>query len=138
LSNGVEVDSGLTNPTVNIRTLLATLWVCHFILWIFGDSFSLIQGIVEPVTDTAIEFVAVSTAVVLVLMVFYTLVGHPTRVRLANLIVAPLYLLFDIGFFFDASEGWEYYIGCFYVLFILLVIWRAYTWPKAERAENAR
>jgi hypothetical protein len=34
----------------------------------------------------------------------------------------------------DATEGWEYYIGVLYVLFIVLVIWRAYTWPKEGQA----
>lgn len=130
MDTGARGGAGLVDPKVDVRTQLVVLWICHFILWIFGDSFSLIQGIVEPVTDTAIEFVAASTAIVLTLMVFYTLVGRPGRVRLATLIVAPLYLLFDIGFFFDAGEAWEYYLGCFYALFILLVIWRVLTWPK--------
>ena len=118
------------DPKANIRTLLAVLWVCHFILWIFGDMFSLLQEMTEPATDTAVLFVAPSTAIVLTLMVVFCLVGRPTQVRLANLIVAPIYLLFNVGFFVDATEGWEYYIGVFYVLFILLIIWRAYAWPR--------
>ena len=92
--------------------------------------FSLLQEMTEPATDTSIQFVAPSTAIVLTLLVVFCLVGRPTQVRLANLIVAPIYLLFNIVFFVDATEGWEYYIGVFYVLFILLIIWRAYTWPK--------
>jgi hypothetical protein len=44
-------------------------------------------------------------------------------------VVAPVYLLLNIGFFADATEGWEYYLGAFYVLFNVLIIWRAYTWP---------
>jgi hypothetical protein len=110
--------------------LLAALWVCHFILWIFGDFFTLLQEMGEPVTDTAVLYVAPTTAIGLTLMVVFCLVGHPTSVRLANLIVAPVYLLFNIGFFVDATEGWEYYLGVFYVLFNVLIIWRAYTWPK--------
>ena len=47
---------------------------------------------------------------------------------MARLIVAPIYLLLNIGFFVDATEGWEYYLGVFYVLFIVLILWRAYTW----------
>ena len=60
--------------------------------------------------------------------------GHPARVRLANLILAPVYLLLNIGFFVDATESWEYYIGVFYVLFAVLIFWRAYTWPKVNEA----
>lgn len=125
-----RTQSGLTNPRVDIRTLLALLWICHFILWIFGDMFTLLQGMSEPATDTLVQFVAPTTAIVLTVMVAFTLVGRPTHVRLANLIVAPVYLLLNAVFFVDATEGWEYYLGAFYVLFIVLIIWRAYAWPR--------
>jgi hypothetical protein len=134
VDNEVQVDSGLANPRVNIRTLLAVFWICHFILWIFGDMFTLLQEMGEPATDTAVLYIAPTTAIVLTLMVVFCLVGRPAHVRLANLIVAPIYLLFNIGFFVDATEGWEYYIGVFYVLFNVLIIWRAYTWPKDGQA----
>ena len=127
-----QADSGLVDSRVNIRVLLAVFWICHFILWIFGDMFTQAQGMGESVTDSLVLFVAPTTAIVLTLMVVFCLVGRPTRVRLANLIVAPLYLLANIVFFVDATQGWEYYLGVFYVLFNVLIIWRAYTWPKAE------
>ncbi len=130
MGNEEQVYSGLANPKVNIRTLLAVFWICHFILWIFGDWFALRQGMGEPATDTLVQFIAPTTAIVLTLMVVFSLVGRPTYVRLANLIVAPVYLLFNVVFFVDATQGWEYYLGVFYVLFNVLIIWRAYTWPK--------
>ena len=125
-----QADTGLADPKVNIRLQLAVFWICHFILWIFGDMFSLLQEMDEPATDTAVLYVAPTTAIVLTLMVVFCLMGRPASVRLANLIVAPVYLLFNIVFLVDATEGWEYYIGVFYVLFSLLIIWRAYTWPS--------
>jgi hypothetical protein len=128
-----DTDSGLVNPKVNIRVLLAVFWICHFILWIFGDMLTLMQDMGEPATDSLILFVAPTTAIVLTLMVVFSLVGPPTYVRLANLIVAPVYLLFNVVFFVDATQGWEYYLGVFYVLFNVLIIWRAYTWPKVEQ-----
>lgn len=126
-------DGKLTNPKVNIRVVLAALWVCHFILWIFGDMFSLLQEMDEPVTDTAILYIAPTTAIVLTLMVFFTLVGRPAIVRIANIVVAAVYLLFNIGFFIDATEGWKYYIGIFYALFAVLIIWHAWKWPVAAQ-----
>ena len=117
------------DPKVNTRTLLAVLWVCHFILWIFGDMFTLLQEMGEPATDTSVQFIAPTTAIVLTLLVVFTLVGRATHVRLANLVVAPVYVLFNIVFLVDATQGWEYYLGIFYVLFSVLIIWRAYTWP---------
>jgi hypothetical protein len=127
-----QADSGLVNPKVNIRILLAVFWICHFMLWTFGDMFSLLQEMGEPVTDSLILFIAPTTAIVQALMVVFCLVGRPAYVRLANLIVAPVYLLFNIVFFVDATQGWEYYLGVFYVLFNVLIIWRAYRWPTDE------
>ena len=127
-----QVDSGLVNPKVNIRMLLAVFWICHFILWIFGDMFTQLQGMGEAVTDSLVLFVAPTTAIVLTLMVAFSLVGPPAYVRMANLIVAPVYLLFNIVFFVDATEGWEYYLGVFYVLFNVLIIWHAYRWPTDQ------
>lgn len=133
MGNREQVDSGLVNPQVNIRTLLAVFWICHFILWIFGDMFSLLQEMGEPATGTAVLYIAPTTAIVLTLMVVFCLVGRPASVRVANLIVAPVYLLFNVVFFVDATQGWEYYIGFFYVLFNGLIIWRAYTWPTGRQ-----
>lgn len=129
-----KVGSSLVNPKVNVRTLLAVFWICHFILWIFGDMFSLLQEMNEPVTDSLILFVAPTTAIVLTLTVVFTLLGPPASVRVTNLILGPVYLLFDIVFLVEATQGWEYYLGVFYVLFSLLIVWRAYTWPREGQA----
>ena len=126
------VDSGLVDPKVNIRILLAVFWIGHFLLWTFGDMLSLLQEMGEPVTSSLILFIAPTTAIVQALMVVFCLVGRPAYVRLANLIVAPVYLLFNIGFFVDATQGWQYYLGVFYVLFNVLIIWHAYRWPTDQ------
>ena len=125
-------EKGLIDTRVNIRTLLAAFWISHFLLWTFGDMFTLLQEMGAPVTDSLFLFIAPTTAIVQALMIVLCLVGRPTYVRLANLVVAPVYLLFNIGFFVDATQGWEYYLGAFYVLFNVLIIWRAYTWPRGE------
>ena len=127
-----QADLGLVNPRVNIRILLAVFWMCHFVLWTFGDMFSLLQEMGEPLTEAVFLILAPTTAIVQALIVVFCLVGRPTYVRRANLIVAPLYLAFNIGFFVDATQGWEYYLGVFYVLFNVLIIWRAYTWTSSE------
>jgi hypothetical protein len=127
-----RTESELVDTTVNVRIVLALFWVGHFMLWTFGDMLTLLQEMGEPIDDTVILFVAPTTAIVQALMIVLCLVGRPAHVRLANLIVAPVYFLFNVGFFVDATEGWEYYLGVFYVLFNALIIWRAYTWPRAE------
>lgn len=134
-ANGVTVvaNQSLVDRTVNTRVLLAFLWVCHFILWIFGDMFSLLQEMNEPVTASAVLFVAPTTAIVLTLLVVFSLLGRPSHVRVANLVIAPVYLLFNIGFMVEATEGWEYYLGAFYILFTVLIIWQAYMWPRTDQ-----
>ena len=133
MSTEANGGTGLVDPKVNVRIVLAVLWICHFILWIFGDMFSLLQEMTEPATDMTIQFVAPSTAIVLTLLVAFTLVGRPDQVRWATLIAAPIYFLLSVGFFIDATEGWEYYIGIFYALFSVLIFWQAYTWPKIDQ-----
>lgn len=129
-------DADVAGTAMNTRIVLAMLWVCHFILWIFGDMFTLLQGLGEPATDTIIQFVAPTTAIVLVLTVVVSLLASAKRARMTNLIAAPVYLAFNIGFFIDASEGWEYYLGFFYVVFNALIIWQAYAW-RAGREKRS-
>jgi hypothetical protein len=78
----------LVDAKVNVRILLAMLWICHFILWIFGDTFTLLHDMGEPANDTAVQFIAPTTAIALTLIVVFTLVGRPTHVRLANMVLA--------------------------------------------------
>ncbi len=126
------VRTGLVDPKVNIRILLAAFWISHFLLWTFGDMFALNQGMGEPATSTLILIVAPSTALVQALMIVTCLVGRPVYARWGNMILGSVYLLFNIGFFVDATEGWEYYLGIGYVLFTVLILWHAYKWPTDE------
>ena len=132
LSIEEQRDGDLANPRVSVRGLLAALWICHFLLWTWGDMFTILQGMGEPATETVYLIIAPTTAIVHALMVVLCLVGPRRYVRPANLIVAPLYLILNVGFFFDATQGWEYYLGAFYVLFNLLIVWFAYRWVSGE------
>lgn len=117
----IEADDRL-EPGVSPRVVLAVLWLCHFLLWTFGDMFALLQGIGEAVTEPVFLVVAPTTAIVQASMAALSLMGTITLVRRANLMIAPLYLLLNVGFFVDASHLWEYYLGVFYLGFSLLII----------------
>ena len=73
-----RTESGLVNPKVNIRILLAVFWICHFMLWTFGDMFHLLQEMAEPLTETVFLIFAPTTAIVQALIVGFCLVGRPT------------------------------------------------------------
>ena len=120
----------VSDTKVDTRIVLAGFWVAHFMLWTFGDVFTLLQEMGEPVTESLFLFIAPTTAIVQALMIAFNLVGPRASVRTANLVVAPVYLLFNVGYFVDATQGWEYYLGAFYVLFNLLIVWRAYDWGR--------
>ena len=123
----------LEDPKINIRILLAAFWLCHFLLWTFGDMMSLLQEKTEPIEETAFMIIAPTTAIVQALMVVFCLIGPPNYVRLANLVVAPVYLLFNIGYLSEPdSEGWNYLLGIVYILFNVLIIWHAWKWPTQE------
>jgi hypothetical protein len=126
------VAPGSVDTKAGTRILLAAFWLCHLALWTFGDMFALLQEMTEPVTSTLITFIAPTTAIVQVLMVAGSLVGRQPVVRWANLIVVLAYLLFNIGFLIDATEGWEYYLGAFYLVFNLLIFWTAFRWTAEE------
>lgn len=126
------VGQGLADPEVSIRILLAAFWICHFLLWTFGDMFSLAQEMGEPTTSALILFVAPSTALVQTLLIVTCLVGRPVVARWANMVMASVYSLFNLGFLVEATEGWEYYLGVGYVVFTVLIFWYAYRWPADE------
>lgn len=132
MSPGEQSGAALEDPKVNIRILLAAFWICHFLLWTFGDMMSLLQQENEPIKDNVILIVAPTTAIVQSMMVVFTLMGPAKFVRLANLIVPIVYLLFNIGYLAEASESWHYYLGIFYILFNVLILWQAWNWPRAE------
>lgn len=132
---GSEDQAGtvLEDPKVNIRILIAAFWICHFLLWSFGDMMSILQEKIEPIEETVIMVIAPTTAVVQALMIVFTLIGPVKMVRLANLIAAPVYLLFNLGYLGEPdSEAWNYYLGVVYIVFNVLIIWHAWKWPMKE------
>ena len=83
---------------------LSALWISHFLLWSFGDMLSLIQTdgiaelIAEPVADSLLLFVAAPLAVIQTFMILFSLMGEYKWNRLANMGIAPLFIVFNIMF----------------------------------------
>jgi hypothetical protein len=71
-------------------------------------------------------FVAPTLAITQTLMVVFSLKGEPKYVRLVNLAVTLVFLLFNIGYLVENSEVWNYVLGLAYTLFNVLVIWNAW------------
>ncbi|UCE74627.1 MAG: hypothetical protein JSV56_02710 [Methanomassiliicoccales archaeon] len=123
----------LRDPKINVRILLAAFWVSHFLLWTFGDMVALLQHKnPDPISNDLLLFAAAPLAVIQTLMIVFSLIGKPKFVRLANIIVPIVFLLFNLGYISEAVDGWEYLLGIVYVLFNVLIIWTAWKWPVKE------
>jgi hypothetical protein len=123
----------LADPKISVRILLAAFWISHFLLWTFGDMVALLQHKdPDPVSNDLLLFVAAPLAIIQTFMIVFSLIGKPKLVRWVNIIMAIVFLLFNIGFLSEAVDGWEYLLGIAYVLFNVLIIWTAWNWPKKE------
>ena len=91
---------------------------------------SLLQEITQPVDNNLLLFVAVPLAITQALMIFFSLVGKAKVMRWVNMIVAVVFLLFNVGFIAEAQFGWEYLLGAGYLLVNGLIVWYAWKWPK--------
>ena len=119
-----------TTQKTEVKVVLAALWIAHFLLWTFGDMASLLQEITEPIDNNLLLLVAVPLVITQALMIFFSLVGKAKVMRWVNMIVAVVFLLFNVGFIAEAQFGWEYLLGAGYLLVNGLIVWYAWKWSK--------
>jgi uncharacterized membrane protein len=120
------------DPKVNIRVVLAVFWISHFLLWTFGDMVSLLQESTQPVANELLLFVAAPLAITQTFMIAISLIGKPKHARWLNISIAPVFMLFNIGYISVATQGWNYLLGMAYIMFNVLVIRYAWKWPRVE------
>jgi len=130
--NANKKTTELEDLKINVRIVLAALWITHFLLWTFGDMASLLQNFSEPVENNLLLLVAVPLHLIQAFMIFFSLKGKAKIVRTINLIIAFVFIIFNIGFFVDAHTGWEYLLGVGYLLSNVLVVWQASKWPRKK------
>lgn len=121
-------------PMADVKIVLAALWTAHFLLWTFGDMLSLLQQFSEPADNTLLLLVAVPLALIQALMIFFSLVGKAAWMRWANMILAVVFLVFNVMFLVEAHVGWEYLLGAGYLLVNGLIFWYAWRWPPHNLA----
>lgn len=126
------------NSKVNTRIVFSALWIGHFLLWSFGDMLALLQGTVEPITETVILVIAPSLAIIQTLMIVYSLRGSPRYVRLSNIVVPLVFLLFNIQYLVESSEIWSYILGFAYVAYNIMIIWNAWKWTNPTSGQEIR
>ena len=128
--NAEKNKTSLEDMKINVKFVLAASWTGHFLLWSFGDMASLLQKMNEPIDNNLLLFVAVPLALIQALMIYFSLVGKAKFMRWANMILAVVFAVFNVGFIAEAHFGWEYLLGAGYLLFNVLTIWQAWKWSK--------
>lgn len=118
----------LKNLKINTRIIIAGLWISHFLLWSFGDMLSLLQQMNDPVDNRLLLFIAVPLAIIQITMLLLSLVGPYKIVRLLNMIIPCIYIIFNIGFLTEALYGWEYLIGTAYLVLNVMMIRTTWKW----------
>ena len=78
---------------------------------------------------TIFMVIAPTLALTQTLMVILSLKAEYKYVRLANLAVPLVFLIFNVGYLAESSEVWNYFLGGAYILFNLLTAWNAWKLP---------
>lgn len=125
---------------VNVKTLLAALWVAIMFLFIYVDHFALFEtGILEdliagelagfPITQTFL-LLGLALMAIPILMIFLSLALKARINRFLNLIVGIIYIVVVLGNMI--GETWWFYIfgSVVEIVLLLLIVRYAWTWPR--------
>ena len=139
----------LIDKKVNTRVKLALLWVALMFLYIYNDIFSMYQpGHVADLFEGHLEGVQFNqmllfgAAVLMALpsfMILLSLVLKAGANRWVNILVGIFHILILIATqFVGEGESWIYwrFNEVLEALFLVLIIWTAWKWPRAESQEE--
>lgn len=138
----INQQSQLAEFTVNIRLKLAGLWTSLMFLYIYVDYFHLYMPgsladisagkvFTFQITQTFLLVTLVSMAIP-ALMIFLSLALSAKVNRIANIIVATVYIPYTL--FNLAGEAWVHMVlgAIIEVVLLLLIIFYAAKWPRKE------
>ena len=125
----------------DVRLKLSILWVARMLTGLQGDILRFMEpGMLEDfingttamaVTEDLLAIMAVLTLFP-IFMVFLSLELPYKPNRWANIIVAIFWIFIDGMGFIIARPLYENIMGIGYVVFLVLVVWYAWKWPKPE------
>ena len=131
---------------LNVRIILAALWVARMLSGLQGDTFrlsdpvalkSLIANTGAVVASRELLLVMSIIFVVPILMSVLTLMLKYSVIRWANRIMGIFFALFDLVFlvlalFVWRSTGYEIVWSIAYLLFTIMIVWYAWKLPEQE------
>jgi hypothetical protein len=131
---------------IDVRTILSALWAARMLSGLQGDTVRLfdpvfleemIAGNVDiPVTSELLLVMSI-IFMVPIFMSFLSLTLKDKANRWANLSIGIFFVAFDLIFlglslFLYKSPAYEIFWGIVYLVFVALVVWYAWKWPKQE------
>ena len=143
----MATDTQLEPARVNVRIKISALWTAMLFVFAYVDLFSLYRadvradleaGQLGPLTITQWSLLGVTAYVVLpALMVFLTLVLPARGARLANLVLALVYVVTIAGT--TVGEGNYYYLlgSALEVALLAGIAYLAWTWPRLAAPTSA-
>ena len=138
----------LQNEKVNIKIILAALWIAVMFIYVYADIKTLFQpeipeqiisGIVAGMTiNQSFLFAAAILMSIPAIMILLSLILKPSLNRRVNIIVSFLHIVLIIITRFVPGKIWYYYIyyQSIEAVFHFLIIWYAWRWPIQEKAKE--
>ena len=129
---------------LDVRIILSGLWVGRVLSGLQGDSTrlhdsvalnELVSGTTEiPVTDTMLLVMSMIVSIPIV-MSFLSLVLKEKVNRRANLSAGIFFVAWEVIFLifvYSQDAAYEVFWGFLYLIFVVLIVWYAWKWPKQE------
>ena len=138
----------LQDDKVNVKIILAALWVAVMFIYVYADIKTLFQpeipeqiisGIVGGMTiSQSFLFAAAILMSIPPIMILLSLILKPSINRWVNIIVSFLHIVLIIITRFVPGKIWYYYIyyQSIEAIFHSLIIWYAWRWPIQEKEKQ--
>ena len=134
------------NTRIDVKFKLAALWLTIFLLFIYGDLFSmwiptrlndLLNGNMSSGATTPTKLVSVSIFITIyALMPLMNLIIAPKISRILNIIISILFIAVWMLILtqFSFSPMWNFYIylAISEIVLALIIIYVAWNWPKTN------
>jgi len=140
----LNLNKNITRNKVDVRILLSALWGARVFSGLQGDSTrlqdpvalnELLTGTADiVVTDVLLVVLSAILAIPIIMSVLSLLLKDKAN-RRANLITGIFFVVWELFFLvFVYSPGplYEIFWGIAYLIFVSLVVWFAWKWPKGE------
>jgi hypothetical protein len=134
----------LEDAKVNVKTQLSVLWVALLFFYLYNDVLSFFRrdtiegalaGEMAGIQITEVFLFASSILMAIPIFMVYLSLALPAKVnRWTNIVVGIFHAVVLLVTLLVPGESWANYTlyMAFEALFIVLIVWRAWKWPRLE------